>query len=543
MDLPTYTNIWRIEKRLYKLYDLRLPMPLPLVQIGVFLGVFVPWILLLRLIGVPFESPWHVLYIVPPGVLTWLATRPVIEGKRLTELLLSQSRYLAEPRTWCRLTPIREPREVVIVARVWRRAEAPVPVAAGERAAIKSRRKRGQEAEPTPLPARMPRPSAAAAPPHLDEYAAAADPTAAADPVAVPEPVAPRKPWRRTSRDISHEDDVLPIPAADLEHPPATPLLETPAPGSGKRALASGVRRPGAPAEIWRAAPPTPPDIRRTAEEIANGPRPVTDAGTPAAARETAPSAPSTAADPGAPGRGGAQRPQTPGEQPGTQVAGPASAGDTGRARPGEPHPPEPPHAAPRPPGAAGDPADARVAGPAAAGPAPQGAESERAPAGEARQDVAQRWPGPPGVPFQGRIPGRAHPSGQQGAASEPRTPADAPVAGREAATEVPGGARQDVPRRQTGAPSEPVQGRVPERAADGRGNGEAGDKKVAGARTPAPPPWVRPPVTRPDVPMVPGAFGTQPPQPPAPRREPPKPWSEGLARPRPAADEPVRPA
>ncbi|WP_425548882.1 hypothetical protein, partial [Actinomadura meridiana] len=31
MDLPTYTNIWRIEKRLYKLYDLRLPMPLPLV--------------------------------------------------------------------------------------------------------------------------------------------------------------------------------------------------------------------------------------------------------------------------------------------------------------------------------------------------------------------------------------------------------------------------------------------------------------------------------------------------------------------------------
>ncbi len=30
MDLPTYTNIWRIEKRLYKLYDFRLPMPLPI---------------------------------------------------------------------------------------------------------------------------------------------------------------------------------------------------------------------------------------------------------------------------------------------------------------------------------------------------------------------------------------------------------------------------------------------------------------------------------------------------------------------------------
>ena len=29
MDLPTYTSIWRIEKRLYKLYDFRLPMPVP----------------------------------------------------------------------------------------------------------------------------------------------------------------------------------------------------------------------------------------------------------------------------------------------------------------------------------------------------------------------------------------------------------------------------------------------------------------------------------------------------------------------------------
>src|SRR3954466_14693466 len=121
MDLPTYTNIWRIEKRLYKLYDLRLPMPLPLVQIGVFVGIFLPWIILLQIAQVPFHAPWHVVYIVPPGVLTWLATRPVIEGKRLTELMISQIRYLTEAKTWARLTPIREPDEVTIVGRVWLR--------------------------------------------------------------------------------------------------------------------------------------------------------------------------------------------------------------------------------------------------------------------------------------------------------------------------------------------------------------------------------------------------------------------------------------
>ncbi|MEU6410122.1 TcpE family conjugal transfer membrane protein [Microbispora sp. NPDC046933] len=138
MDLPTYTNIWRIEKRLYKLYDLRLPMPLPVVWIGVFVGVSVPWWVFLYLIGLPFAAPWHVIYLVPPGVLTWLSTRPVIESKRLTELLQSQLRYMSEPRTWCRMAPFDEPDEIAFTARVWR--TTPPAAAAHGRAARKARR-------------------------------------------------------------------------------------------------------------------------------------------------------------------------------------------------------------------------------------------------------------------------------------------------------------------------------------------------------------------------------------------------------------------
>ncbi|MGI5416846.1 TcpE family conjugal transfer membrane protein [Actinomadura luteofluorescens] len=338
MDLPTYTNIWRIEKRLYKLYDLRLPMPLPLVQIGVFLGVFVPWIGLLRLVGIPFASPWHVLYIIPPGVLTWLATRPVIEGKRLTELLLSQSRYLAEPRTWCRLTPIQEPDEVVIVARVWRRTGSPAPAAAMERAAIKTRRRaRRRAAEPEPAaapaatPVLIPRPAVAATAPSLVEYAAQREsvpaalpaapfPTAPepAAPPAAPEPLVPPKAWRRTTRDISHEDDVLAFPAG-VEQPPATPRLEVPPPapppGSGKRALASGVRRPGEQAEFWQAVPvgDTRPDVPQqpapgAAEEIEGTPEP--------APRENEPAAPSVRwVRPAEPGDGVTRQPPTEPDQ------------------------------------------------------------------------------------------------------------------------------------------------------------------------------------------------------------------------------------
>ncbi|MFE3460462.1 TcpE family conjugal transfer membrane protein [Nocardiopsis aegyptia] len=133
MDLPTYTNIWRIEKRLYKLYDFRLPMPLPVGTFGVALGVFALWVILLSVLNAPFAfgNGWHlVLWVVPPGVITVLATRPVIEGKRLTELLISQARFLTEARVYTRLAPEYEPAEVRVSVRVWHRDPdaGPLPV-------------------------------------------------------------------------------------------------------------------------------------------------------------------------------------------------------------------------------------------------------------------------------------------------------------------------------------------------------------------------------------------------------------------------------
>ena len=119
MDLPTYTNIWRIEKRLYKLYDFRLPAPLPITWIGVFVGITVPYVIFLIAVGLPFNHNLVWLYVLPPGVLTWLTTRPVIESKRLPELVSSQLRYVAEPRTWCRMAPFAEKDEILVTARVW----------------------------------------------------------------------------------------------------------------------------------------------------------------------------------------------------------------------------------------------------------------------------------------------------------------------------------------------------------------------------------------------------------------------------------------
>src|SRR5690348_13401037 len=94
-------------------------MPLPINWIAVFAGITIPYIVLLIAIGLPFNHNLVWLYVLPPGVLTWLTTRPVIESKRLPELVSSQLRYIAEPRTWCRMAPFAEKDEILVTARVW----------------------------------------------------------------------------------------------------------------------------------------------------------------------------------------------------------------------------------------------------------------------------------------------------------------------------------------------------------------------------------------------------------------------------------------
>jgi hypothetical protein len=139
VELPTYTNIWKIEKRLYKLYDFRLPMPLPVGQVAAFLAIAIPYMVILTMAGMPFSHTWVWLYVLPPGVLAWLVTRPVLEGKRLPELVVSQLRYLSEPRTWCRMAALAEKDQIFVTAKVWRRSGIAAPAVQATSAATGDR--------------------------------------------------------------------------------------------------------------------------------------------------------------------------------------------------------------------------------------------------------------------------------------------------------------------------------------------------------------------------------------------------------------------
>jgi conjugation transfer TcpE-like protein len=97
-----------------------IPDQLPVGQIAVFAAITAPYIVHLGLFGLPSNQLLFWLYVLPPGLLTWPATRPVLESKRLPELIISQAAYMGEPSTWCRLAPLAERDEIAVFGWVWR---------------------------------------------------------------------------------------------------------------------------------------------------------------------------------------------------------------------------------------------------------------------------------------------------------------------------------------------------------------------------------------------------------------------------------------
>lgn len=121
LELRTHTSLWRIERKMYKLYDFTLPVPISTRQLGIVFGVGLPWIFILKVLHVPFAAPWHVLWIAPPCLLAWYANKPVAEGKRLGELISSTLRYWVQPRRFLRLRPASTKDERVwVLVQTWK---------------------------------------------------------------------------------------------------------------------------------------------------------------------------------------------------------------------------------------------------------------------------------------------------------------------------------------------------------------------------------------------------------------------------------------
>lgn len=122
MQLRTYTGLWGVEKRLYKFYDITLPYPVSVKQLGIFSFSAFVWWSLMALFQVPFDSPWNVVWLAPPFMITYYSNRPVAEGKTMADFAISQFKYFMGDRVYTALVPaaIKTSRQTIF-AKTWRR--------------------------------------------------------------------------------------------------------------------------------------------------------------------------------------------------------------------------------------------------------------------------------------------------------------------------------------------------------------------------------------------------------------------------------------
>lgn len=107
MQLKTYTSLWNVEKRIYKFYDVNLPFPISVKQIGLTIAIFIPWLLLMNLLHVPFSAGiGSIMWLGPPAGLIFFAIKVPLEDRPLLEFAVSQIRFFLSPRERCALQPM-----------------------------------------------------------------------------------------------------------------------------------------------------------------------------------------------------------------------------------------------------------------------------------------------------------------------------------------------------------------------------------------------------------------------------------------------------
>lgn len=104
--LRTYNSVWKVEKVLYAIQDVPLPIPVTYRQIGFFAGgMALVWVLdhfpPLSLIDL-----WLVEYIFLPGLMAWFFTKQLLDGKAPHRFLLRVVDYHLSPHHYNRYKEI-----------------------------------------------------------------------------------------------------------------------------------------------------------------------------------------------------------------------------------------------------------------------------------------------------------------------------------------------------------------------------------------------------------------------------------------------------
>ena len=110
MEIRTFTNFWNMEKKVYSIYDLQLPVAVPIRSIGVFAAIGFPYWLILYIFGVELALNVFIIaiWILPPAFAAFFSNKPIFQGKNVVDFVKSQFTFLMEAKTYKGLAPATE---------------------------------------------------------------------------------------------------------------------------------------------------------------------------------------------------------------------------------------------------------------------------------------------------------------------------------------------------------------------------------------------------------------------------------------------------
>lgn len=95
--LRTYNSVWKVEKVLYGIQDIPLPIPLTYRQIGFFAGGFILVWVLNQFPPLSLIELGLIEYIFLPGLFSWFFTKQLLDGKAPHRFFMRVIQYHLSP--------------------------------------------------------------------------------------------------------------------------------------------------------------------------------------------------------------------------------------------------------------------------------------------------------------------------------------------------------------------------------------------------------------------------------------------------------------
>lgn len=129
MELRTYTDLWRMDRRLYAIQDVQLPVPVGMTQLASAAVTALLWLPIASALGLTgllsgagdYASGLSAIVLAgPPVAVGWATGRPLVEGRTVAQHLFAAVRCQLLPTHLVRLDePPSAPSRQRVHGRAW----------------------------------------------------------------------------------------------------------------------------------------------------------------------------------------------------------------------------------------------------------------------------------------------------------------------------------------------------------------------------------------------------------------------------------------